>query len=172
MTEEMEQSGDLAPSRPTGKRPTRQEIEERVEYTVFLLCRRLSKGVIKGVLKRRFGVKARTCESYLARARGLIQQLQEKTNGECRLESVRFWESIVSGADATMRDRMHAQEMLDWINGLRHWTATVKGDKDHPVAVEVVEVVVTSRAEAKELLAMMRSQSKPDARGAYLEAVK
>jgi hypothetical protein len=30
-----------------------------------------------------------------------------------------FWESIITGPDSTLRDRMYAEEKLEWLEGVR-----------------------------------------------------
>ena len=140
------ESDENSPGR--GLRPTRDELEERITFTSTLLARRLYKGEIKAILKKKYGVTARSCERYLARARQRLIRRTGRSAEVHRGESVGFYESIIRNPESTLREKMSAQERIDFILGLGSAMYVVKGDKDSPLSVEVVEVVVTSRAEA------------------------
>lgn len=115
-------------------KPTREEIQDRVEFTVFLLCRRLYKCDIKRILKKKYSVAARTCEEYLARARAVLVKESGKTQETHRIESLRFYESVIAGDGTTMRDRLHAQERIDKLLGLespqKHDVTTKRSAED------------------------------------------
>jgi hypothetical protein len=96
----------------------KDELRERVEFTVFLLNRGLRKHAIKAQLAKRYGVSARTCERYLRAARKLIRKESGKTLSRHRLEALWFYESVVSGPDATLRERMAAQWRIVRLLGL------------------------------------------------------
>jgi hypothetical protein len=125
--------------------PDREEMRLRVDCAGHLLARRLYKSDMIRLMKRRFSITARTCERYLSHARkvraaerakrkGMTpEQLQEKY----RADSEEFWEAVIRGADASLRDKMHAQEMLDWLRGLRpasehHIKGSLSGDNRPP----------------------------------------
>lgn len=124
------------------KKPTREEIEARIEYTLFLLSRRLYKSDIKKMLIRKYHVVARTCEVYLSRARAILIKGTGKTKEEHRVASLNFYESIIAGPDSTLRDRIYANERLDRLLGLEApllHDVTAKGE----YIMEVIETVVT-----------------------------
>lgn len=109
------------PARKKPSRPDRDQLQERIEFTFFLLCRRLYKGDIKRILAKKYSVCPRTCEDYIARARATLLTESGKTQEEHRLESLRFYESIIAGdglGESTLRDRLHAQERIDKLFGL------------------------------------------------------
>jgi hypothetical protein len=101
-------------------RPTKDEQEQRVDLVVFLLSRNISKSKIKVEMRRRWSdMSHRTIEAYLARARARVREMVGTSVANAREESLAFWLSVKTGPDATLRDRMFAQEKLDWINGVR-----------------------------------------------------
>jgi len=123
---------------------TKEELDERVEYTYFLLCRRLYKGDIKKLLKRKYSIGARTCENYISRAREILLKDTGKTRDQNRTDSLLFYESILAGPDSHLRDRIYAQERLDKLLGLEApqlHDVTAHGD----YIMEVVEVVVAKK---------------------------
>src|SRR5262249_29090926 len=135
--------------------PDREEMRSRVDFACHLLARRLYKSDMIRLMKRRFSITARTCERYLSRARKVRAAERAKRKGMTpeqlqethRADSEDFWEAVIRGADASLRDRMHAQEMLDWLRGLRpasehHIKGSLSGD-NRPPAVVVTEIVVT-----------------------------
>lgn len=117
-------------ARNFGEKPTREQMAERVEHTAFLLSRRLYKCDIKRLLKKRYGVRARACETYLARARALLVADSGKPKEEHAKDALRFWESIVAGKDATLKDRMDAQDHIESLVGVERIAPTqgIKGE--------------------------------------------
>ncbi len=96
----------------------RDELERRIEFTIFLLFRRLPKGKVKQQLRSMYKVDARTAERYLARARRRLVEESGRPQEEHRLDALRFFESVVSGPDATLSERMHAQAEICHLLGL------------------------------------------------------
>jgi hypothetical protein len=146
--------------------PDREEMRSRVDFAVHLLARRLYKSDMIRLMKRRFSITARTCERYLSHARKVRAAERAKRNGmtaeqlqeRYRADSEDFWEAVIRGPDASLRDRMHAQEMLDWLRGLRpasehHIKGSLSGDNGPPT-LRITEVIVTTREEAKAILAL------------------
>jgi hypothetical protein len=105
---------------PISPRATKAEVEERVDFMAFLLARRLPFSAIKRQFRKKFGegLAARTIASYVARAREAIIAETGKPKAQYAMESLAFWESIVSGPDATLRERMDAQREIDSLLGL------------------------------------------------------
>ena len=60
----------------------------------------------------------RTIERYLARARKKIRQATKKPPEWHRLRALKFYESVVSGPDAEMGERLRAQERIVKLLGL------------------------------------------------------
>lgn len=133
-----------------GAKPDPVELESRYEYTAFLLSRRLYKSDIKRSLMRKYNVSVRTCENYLAEAKRRMVSDTGRSRDDHRLDSLRFYESVLAGPDGDLRDRMHAQSRIDWLLGLeapqRHeHDVNVSGD----LMVNLVEQVVESKDESK-----------------------
>jgi hypothetical protein len=101
-------------------RATKAEVEERVEFMAFLLARRLPHAALKRQFRKKYGagLAARTVAAYASRAREAIIAETGKSRVQHALESLAFWESIVSGPDATLRERMDAQREIDSLLGL------------------------------------------------------
>jgi len=111
----------MTSTRPSKKKPVKpsaEELRDRVEFTVFLLSRRLYKCDIKRILKKRYNVEFRACEDYLARARKILLEDTGRTREQHRIESLRLYESIVAGDGSSVRDILHAQERIDKLLGL------------------------------------------------------
>ena len=124
-------------------RPDKEELETRLEYTMFLMSRRLYKSDIKRSLMRKYNVSARTCENYMAEARRRMIESSGKSRDEHRMESLKFYESIIAGPDGDLRDRVYAKSRIDWLLGLE---APQKHEHDHAVhgdfVLNIVETVV------------------------------
>ena len=115
-----------------GRRPTTDEITDRVELCRSLLLRRVPKGTIKKAFRQRFGVDVdhTTIERYLLRAReGLVADLARGRQLH-RAEALGFYESILADPAAAVRDKVKAQERIDKLLGLE--------DKSNQPPLEVV----------------------------------
>jgi hypothetical protein len=179
------------PGHPGGQpdnpgRTPREEHVRRIEVALLLLSRRLRKGAIKRELHRLFGVSARTAERYLAVARKRLLAESGKTKEEHKRDAYLFYESIVSGPDATLAERMQAQWAICKLLGLippqrvRHGgnpgsppirtarreaaaglaNATGEGlNAIHDIRgrVEATGAVVATREEAREVLAALKA---------------
>jgi hypothetical protein len=141
-------------------KPSRDELAERIQVTIHCLNTRVYKSDIKKMLKRRYGVDARTIERYLSRARRVMaaQNRKSKTPKQYRQEARRYWRAILGAKIGTLRDQFYAEKRLEWLDGLRppcegKSNGGAPGDRAVPV-VEVVEVLVRSRQEAQQILAL------------------
>jgi hypothetical protein len=105
------------PGRPPGPGPTREEMDERIDQTVKLLARRLFTSDIKRVLMAKYDVCARTCETYISRARELILEWSGKSKEEHRQDALALFESVVR-SDAPAKERMEAQAHIVALLGL------------------------------------------------------
>jgi hypothetical protein len=115
-----------------GRRPTTDEIAERIELCRSLLLRRVPKGTIKKAFRQRFGADADhgTIERYLTRARE--DMLADLTRGRQthRAGALAFYESILADPAVAARDKVRAQERIDKLLGLE--------DKSNQPPLEVV----------------------------------
>ena len=67
---------------------------------------------------RKYSVSSRTCETYLAEAKRRMVDRSGRSRDEHRMDSLAFYESIVSGPESDIRDKMNAQTRIDWLLGL------------------------------------------------------
>jgi hypothetical protein len=115
-----------------GRRPTVDELAERIELCRSMLLRRVPKSTIKKVIRQRFGAElsANTIEGYLGRARE--QLLADVTRGRQnhRADALGFYESMLANPKVADRDRIKAQERIDKLLGLE--------DKSNQPPLEVV----------------------------------
>ena len=115
-----------------GRKPTTEEIAERIELCRSMLLRRVPKATIKKAFRTRFGAKLshRTIERYLARAREAL--LADLTRGRQthRADALGFYESVLADHTASLRDKVKAQERIDKLLGLE--------DKSNQPPLEVV----------------------------------
>ena len=133
-------------------KPSNDDLEKRVEFTLYLISRRIYKHQIIDQLKRKYDVTPRTCETYISRAREKIQENSGRTREEHRVDSIAFYESIVAAPDTTMHQKMAAQEKLDWIFGTGHQFKQDDDDEKKKNSggqrLAIVKEVVTDRATA------------------------
>jgi hypothetical protein len=115
-----------------GRRPTTDEIAERIELCRSMLLRRVPKSTIKKAFRQRFGAElsANTIEGYLGRAREAM--LIDLTRGKqaLRADALAFYESVLADLSAPIRDKVRAQERIDKLMGLE--------DKSNQPPLEVV----------------------------------
>jgi hypothetical protein len=100
------------------RKPTEQGFAERIDRTKTYLSYGMTKGEIKVELKREFGVNHRTVERYLARARDiLLAELREDRESH-KAKSLGFYHSVFNDPDASIRDKIRAQQRIDFMLGL------------------------------------------------------
>jgi hypothetical protein len=137
-------------------KPTRAEQEERATFTAFLLSRYAHKGEIKRLLQARFGVSARSCERYLARARELLLAGSGAPLEEHRLQSYNFYVSVIRDPQATLREKLIAQKRLDKLLGLElRGKAAVAEREAGPDPLAAIRQQALQDPEARELLARL-----------------
>src|SRR4051812_43598463 len=116
----------------SGRKPTTEEIAERIELCRSMLLRRVPKSTIKKAFRQRFGadIDHGTVERYLTRAREAM--LADLTRGRQthRAGALAFYESVLADPAAAVRDKVKAQERIDRLLGLE--------DKSNRPPLEVV----------------------------------
>jgi hypothetical protein len=85
-------------------KPTRDEVDQRIELTASLLSRRLKKGEIKRLLKGKYNVTARCCERYLSRARRLLLKRSRRPKEVHISEAQAIYEQTIREADVKLAD--------------------------------------------------------------------
>jgi hypothetical protein len=115
-----------------GRKPTTEEVAERIELCRSMLLRRVPKSTIKKAFRQRFGqdIDHGTIERYLTRAREAM--LDDLTRGRQthRAGALAFYESVLADHTASLRDKVKAQERIDKLLGLE--------DKSNQPPLEVV----------------------------------
>jgi hypothetical protein len=115
-----------------GRKPSVEEVAERIELCRSMLLRRVPKATIKKAFRQRFGqdIDHGTIERYLTRAREAM--LVDLTRGRQnhRAGSLAFYESVLADHNASLRDKVKAQERIDKLLGLE--------DKSNQPPLEVV----------------------------------
>jgi hypothetical protein len=99
-------------------RPTKAQIEERIQACVKLLSQGKRKEEIKKAVMRQYDVVARTVEVYLSRARVILLKQSQKSATEHRADSYALYLEIASDTKAARRDRIKARERIDKLLGL------------------------------------------------------
>ena len=145
-------------------RPTKEQMRERLDFVLLLMQRQAYKSDIKKLMQRRWPrMTYRTVERYMSRARGLLRKRYEKVIKEPRFDSILWWDSVIRGPDADLKMKAWAREQLDRRLGVDR----PPEDIGQPAAVSspphVMEVVVSSRAEASEIIALSKSGQVVDA---------
>lgn len=111
----------MAPKKRNGTnadhQPSREEVQERIDFAAHLLARRLVKSDIKRMIRLKYKCDARTCERYLSRARAVLIEWSGKTKEQHRIDSHMLYETIIQ-KEKDPRLRMLAQERIDKLFGL------------------------------------------------------
>jgi hypothetical protein len=102
---------------PVRQTKSAKDLEARVEFTATLLGLGLSKSAIKKRLIEAYQCSARTCETYLSRAKDLLVQWSGQAKQEHFVEAVAFYRSVIQ-AQGSVKDKLCARERLDALYGL------------------------------------------------------
>jgi hypothetical protein len=93
-------------------------MEERIELTARLLASGMPKGQVKRRLKAEWGVSARTCETYISRAREALTKQSGQAREELHLQAAAFYKSVIETPGIELRGKMLAQWRLVKLFGL------------------------------------------------------
>lgn len=132
-------------------RTAKVPLAQRIETTRKLLASRFSKADIKKTLMGLYGVSARTCESYLARAREEIRAETDKPIEDHRADAYAFYESILANPEGDPRLRLKAQERIDKLLGLEVHTR-VASSKSIGLDLTLEQIANLSDEELNELI--------------------
>ena len=104
-----------------GKKPKTGplEMENRVQYTVWLLNRRTPKSQIKQELEEKFQIRFRQAENLICSAKLRILEDSGLSPKEHQINSLAFYESIITGDDTTLHEKILAQGKIDWLLNLK-----------------------------------------------------
>ena len=140
------------------------EFQSRIDFAKKLRAKRIYYSDAIRVMKKRYNLSARSAMRYLVRAREALEAQHAKEEGltpeELRKLRTRksedFWNDMATDPANSARDRAMAQENLDLMWGVRSAQEhKLSGSLSGGVpAVVVTEIVVTTREEAKAILAL------------------
>ena len=100
------------------KKLTNDQKKEADRRTLELLSIGTHKGEVKRIIEEEFGIKRRSVEPYLRRAREAMRAETGKAIEDLRSDSHHFYVSILSDPEATVRDKLKARELIDKLLGL------------------------------------------------------
>ncbi len=149
------------------------ELEGRYEQTARLIGKGLKKCRIKQALMKEYGVSARTCETYISRARALIRKWSEQSKPDHLDDATAFYLDVIDSPlgsrdnpGPSVRDKLEAREALNRLYDL-YPAQKVKhqGDRENPVVVENTEQEWAD-ATVDELLELRALRQRIDARKA------
>lgn len=100
------------------KRPTRDELEARIEMTVKLISAGFHDGQVKRTVAKEYNCSTRTVEAYLRRAREILRDRRNRSREDLQAESMAYYESVLVSKSATPRDRLFARKRIDELLGL------------------------------------------------------
>jgi hypothetical protein len=125
--------------------------EQAIEFARLALCQRHHKYAIFALLKKTYGVSSRTCERILSHARGRIRDGTGKEIDQHRSDAYAFYDSIIRQPNASIREKILAQERIDALLGLERPTKIEHTGADgKPLEVDVaVEPIVDYDAFAR-----------------------
>ena len=95
------------------------EMADRVQYTVWLLNRRIPKSEIKRELGAKFQIQFRQAENLICLAKARILEDSGLSPKEHQINSLAFYESIITGGDTTIHEKLLAQGRIDWLLNLK-----------------------------------------------------
>lgn len=103
-----------------GKKPTREELRERISLCVEMLSvKGWKKWQIKKAFREKYGSSARSVERYLAKARAILRSEYGKEDVDHSSESYAFYRGVIQSQTSTVREKLKAQENIDKLLGLR-----------------------------------------------------
>ena len=106
---------------PKGVPHNKPDKARKIEIQAFVLDL-LLKGVLTGAVKEKvesqYGLKRRSVEPYLRRAREEMREATGKDDEAHRTDAYCFYNSILTDPDASHKDKLRARERIDKLFGL------------------------------------------------------
>lgn len=106
---------------PKGQ-PHKKLSEPKRNEIALLVAELLSRGKTTGEIKRmihvEYGLKPRSVEPYLRRAREAMRAETGKSVEDLRTESYYYYRSVLQDPEASHRDKLRARERIDKLLGL------------------------------------------------------
>ncbi|MGE3854643.1 MAG: hypothetical protein AB7K09_23120 [Planctomycetota bacterium] len=106
--------------RRQGRKPTADEVLERIELAEWCLARMMAKSAIKKLFRKRYGdLAARTIERYLSRARsGLLDRINRR-HSDVMADVLAGYEAIVADPESPRDTRLKALDSIRDMLGLK-----------------------------------------------------
>jgi hypothetical protein len=126
-------------------RTTNAQIAERILLVAQQLARGAYNHQVHQAITTRYKVGWRTADNYLSRARALLLSGVQVNRGELIAQSFGFYRSILAAPDATIGDKLKAQQCIDDLFALhapRTQHHEVSGPNGVPLAPPVTDVRV------------------------------
>jgi hypothetical protein len=92
--------------------------QQAIELAEAALARRLHPCKVRALVREAFGIKGRSCDRVLARARGRIRERTGKGKEHHAADAFAFYDSVVRDEEAPLRLRLLAQQRIDELMGL------------------------------------------------------
>lgn len=91
---------------------------EAAQRTIELLSNGTPNGEVKRVISKEFGIKPRSVEPYIRRAREELRSVVGQSIEDLRAQSYRFYTSVLNDPEASHSDKIKAQQSIDKLLGL------------------------------------------------------
>jgi len=92
--------------------------EEVITFTEAALSQRFHTADVHRLLLRKYGIKSRTAQKCVARARQRILEKTLKSKSDHKIDALAFYDQILRNKEATVREKILAQERIDKLLGL------------------------------------------------------
>ena len=146
------------------KKTTNSELATRVEATIELIAKGYPTAIIKRELRAKFGsLSARTCASYISRAREELLKGCGLTREQLRAESFAFYQNVICDPGSTTAVRIKARERIDRLFGLEapiqaHLSAAFSGPTAYLDLPEKEEIVDAEEGDEDEEAALSKTE--------------
>jgi hypothetical protein len=104
----------MAAKSPANKKIT----DDVIEFAEFALAQGFLKGVVKALLKEKYELCYRSCETVITQARKKLLERAELSHDELRRDSFQIYDAISRDPAYAARERMLARERIDKLFGL------------------------------------------------------
>lgn len=153
-------------------KPTRDEMDERIDFTVGLISRRIPPSMISRALQKKYDMGLRTSAEYLARAKARLLKRYRTPFDDMAAQVLGVYEDVIRDPDSGAMAKIMATNSIRDMLGIGHQYRT--DEKESESVVETIEVLVSSQeqylefTEIKTKMSSNRSKSSSGAEAAEL----